>query len=61
MMERRESNLTHRQRSNEVSLAWLLICTVGAALFAVVIATQGALELARIGSLHFILVGSPND
>ena len=21
----------------------------------------GALELARIGSLHFILVGSPND
>jgi hypothetical protein len=43
MMERRESNLTHRQRSNEASLAWLLVCTVGAALFAVMIATQGAL------------------
>jgi hypothetical protein len=43
MMEHRESNLTHRQRSNEASLAWLLVCTVGAALFAVMIATQGAL------------------
>jgi hypothetical protein len=43
MMERRESHLTHRQRSNEASLAWLLVCTVGAALFAVMIATQGAL------------------
>jgi hypothetical protein len=43
MMERRESHLTHRQPSNEASLAWLLVCTVGAALFAVMIATQGAL------------------
>jgi len=43
MMEHRESNLTHRQRSNEASLAWLLVCTVGAALLAVMIATQGAL------------------
>jgi hypothetical protein len=43
MMEHRESNLTHRQRSNEASLAWLLVCAVGAALFAVMIATQGAL------------------
>jgi len=43
MMEHRESNLTHRQRGNEASLAWLLVCTVGAALFAVMIATQGAL------------------
>jgi hypothetical protein len=43
MMERRESHLTHRQRSNEASLGWLLVCTVGAALFAVMIATQGAL------------------
>src|SRR5215211_8045264 len=43
MMEHRESNLTHRQRSNEASLGWLLVCTVGAALFAVMIATQGAL------------------
>jgi hypothetical protein len=43
MMEHRESNLTHRQPSNEASLAWLLVCTVGAALFAVMIATQGAL------------------
>src|SRR5215208_5191476 len=43
MIEHRESNLTHRQRSNEASLAWLLVCTVGAALFAVMIATQGAL------------------
>ena len=42
-MEHRESHLTHRQRSNEASLAWLLVCTVGAALFAVMIATQGAL------------------
>jgi hypothetical protein len=43
MMEHRESNLTHRQPSNEASLGWLLVCTVGAALFAVMIATQGAL------------------
>jgi hypothetical protein len=43
MMEHRESHITHRQRSNEASLAWLLVCTVGAALFAVMIATQGAL------------------
>jgi hypothetical protein len=43
MMERRESHLTHRQPSNKASLAWLLVCTVGAALFAVMIATQGAL------------------
>jgi hypothetical protein len=46
-MERRESNLTHRQPSNKASLAWLLVCTVGAALFAVLfavlIATHGAL------------------
>ena len=42
-MERRESHLTHRQRSNEASLAWVLVCAVGAALFAVMIATQGAL------------------
>jgi hypothetical protein len=43
MMEHRESHITHRQRSNEASLAWLLVCTVGAALLAVMIATQGAL------------------
>jgi hypothetical protein len=43
MMEHRESNLTQRQRSNEASLAWVLVCAVGAALFAVMIATQGAL------------------
>jgi Domain of unknown function (DUF1996) len=43
MMEHRESNLTHRQPSNKASLAWLLVCTVGAALLAVMIATQGAL------------------
>jgi hypothetical protein len=43
MMEHRESYITHRQRSNQASLAWLLVCTVGAALFAVMIATQGAL------------------
>jgi Domain of unknown function (DUF1996) len=43
MMEHRESNLTHRQRSNKASLGWLLVCTVGAALFAAMIATQGAL------------------
>ena len=43
MMERRESNLTHRQPSNKASLAWLLVCAVGAALFAVLIATHGAL------------------
>jgi hypothetical protein len=43
MMEHRESNLTHRQRSNEASLAWLLVCTVGAALLAVMLVTQGAL------------------
>jgi Domain of unknown function (DUF1996) len=42
-MERRESNLTHRHPSNKASLAWLLVCTVGAALFVVMIATQGAL------------------
>ena len=42
-MERRESHLTHRQPSEQASLAWLLVCTVGAALFAVMIATQGAL------------------
>jgi Domain of unknown function (DUF1996) len=42
-MKRRESQLTHRQRSNEASLAWLLVCTVGAALLAVMIVTQGAL------------------
>jgi hypothetical protein len=42
-MERRESHLTHRQPSEQASLAWLLVCTVGAALFAVIIATQGAL------------------
>ena len=42
-MEHRESHLTHRQRSNQASLAWLLVCTVSAALFAVMIATQGAL------------------
>jgi hypothetical protein len=47
MMERRESHLTHRQRSNKASLAWLLVCTVGAALFAVMIATQGALAHAN--------------
>jgi hypothetical protein len=43
MMEHRESHLTHRQRSNEASLAWVLVCAVGAALLAVMIATQGAL------------------
>jgi len=43
MMEHRESHLTHRQRSNQASLAWLLVCAVGAALFAVMMATQGAL------------------
>jgi hypothetical protein len=44
MMERRESHLTHPQPSNKASLAWLLlVCTVGAALFAVMIAGQGAL------------------
>src|SRR5215217_6634018 len=43
MMERRESHLTHRQLSKKASLAWLLVCTVGAALLAVMIATQGAL------------------
>jgi hypothetical protein len=43
MMEHRESHLTHRQRSNQASLAWLLVCAVGAALLAVMIATQGAL------------------
>jgi hypothetical protein len=43
MMERRESHFTHRQPSKKASLGWLLICTVGAALFAVMIATQGAL------------------
>jgi hypothetical protein len=43
MMERRESHLTHRQRSKKASLGWLLVCTVGAALLAVMIATQGAL------------------
>ena len=42
-MEHRESHLTHRQPSNKASLGWLLVCTVGAALFAVMIATQGAL------------------
>jgi hypothetical protein len=42
-MEHRESHLTHRQRSNEASLAWVLVCAVGAALLAVMIATQGAL------------------
>jgi hypothetical protein len=42
-MERRESHLTHRQPSKKASLAWLLVCTVGAALFAVMIATQSAL------------------
>jgi Domain of unknown function (DUF1996) len=47
MMERRESHLTHRQRSNEASIGWLLVCTVGAALFAVMIATQGALAHAN--------------
>src|SRR5687767_5781191 len=47
MMERRESHLTHRQRSNEASLGWLLVCTVGAALLAVMIATQGALAHAN--------------
>jgi hypothetical protein len=41
MMERRESHLTHRQRSNKASLAWLLVCTVGAALLAAMIAAQG--------------------
>jgi Domain of unknown function (DUF1996) len=43
MMERRETHLTHRQPSNKASLAWLLVCTVGVALLAVMIATQGAL------------------
>ena len=43
MMEHRESHITNRQRSNEASLAWLLVCAVGAALLAVMIATQGAL------------------
>ena len=43
MMERRESHHTHRQPSKKASLGWLLVCTVGAALFAVMIATQGAL------------------
>src|SRR5215208_7633772 len=43
MMKHRESHLTHRQRSNEASLAWVLVCAVGAALLAVMIATQGAL------------------
>jgi hypothetical protein len=47
MMERRESHLTHRQPSNKASLAWLLVCTVGAALFAVMIAAQGALAHAN--------------
>ena len=47
MMERRESHLTHRQPSNKASLAWLLVCTVGAALLAVMIATQGALAHAN--------------
>jgi hypothetical protein len=46
-MERRESHLTHRQPSNKASLAWLLVCTVGAALLAVMIATQGALAHAN--------------
>jgi hypothetical protein len=43
MMERRESHLTHRQPTKKLSLAWLLVCTVSAALLAVMIATQGAL------------------
>jgi hypothetical protein len=43
MMEHRESHITHRQPSNKASLAWLLVCAVGAALFAVMIATHGAL------------------
>jgi hypothetical protein len=47
MMERRESHLTHRQHSKKASLAWLLVCTVGAALFAVMIAAQGALAHAN--------------
>ena len=45
-MERRESHHTHRQPSKKASLAWLLVCTVGAALLAVMIATQGALAQA---------------
>jgi hypothetical protein len=47
MMERRESHLTHPQPSKKASLAWLLVCTVGAALLAVMIATQGALAHAN--------------
>ena len=43
-MERRTILLTHRPPSKKASIAWLLmtICTIGAALLAVMVAAQGA-------------------
>ena len=53
-MKRREAHLTYRPPSKKASFAWLLVCTVGAALFAVMIAAQGA--LAHANANH-----DPND
>jgi hypothetical protein len=47
MMKRREAHLTYRPPSKKASFAWLLVCAVGAALFAVMIAAQGALAHAN--------------
>jgi hypothetical protein len=47
MMERREGHLTYRPPGKKASFAWLLVCTVGAALFAAMIAAQGALAHAN--------------
>src|SRR5215204_1119089 len=43
-MERSAVYLTHRPSGNKASIAWLamVICTIGAALFAVVVAAQDA-------------------
>ncbi len=47
MMERREAHPTYRPPGKKASFAWLLVCTVGAALFAAMIAAQGALAHAN--------------
>jgi hypothetical protein len=47
MMKRREGHLTYRPPGKKASFAWLLVCTIGAALFAAMIAAQGALAHAN--------------